>query len=108
MATARIDFGMDLEEFLDITPRFFDALLQKDKARAKRAQEMTEIMGAQIVAMVRSCGFVQFKEPMAAREFMPSEWDKPQVAKKTKRRSRAAIADEYRAVMTAVTGRAAM
>ena len=95
---------MDLEQFLEITPRYFHALMERLRAKEERAQEMTEIMGAQIVAMVRQCGFVQFKEPAAAREFMPSEWRKKREQPVRRRgRNRQVVADEYRAVMTAVT-----
>lgn len=97
---------MDLEEFLNITPRFFAALLERDRQRRERNQEMTELMGAQIVAMVRTCGFAQFKEPAEFKAFMPTEWRKrSEKPKQPKRRSRQAIADEYRNVMTAVQKR---
>lgn len=97
---------MDLEEFLNITPRFFAALLERDRQRRERSQEMTELMGAQIVAMVRTCGFAQFKEPAEVKDFMPSEWRKQREKPQPKRRSRQAIADEYRNLMGIVAKRA--
>jgi hypothetical protein len=99
---------MDLEEFLDVTPRYFAALQKQEQEKREHDQEMTEIMGAQIVAMVRRCGFIQFKEPMEAKDFRPSEWrkhrEKPPVQER--RRSRQAIADEYRDAMATVAKRA--
>ncbi|GEM_PF-5249029 len=77
---------MDVEEFLDITPRFFHALMEKRRDREERSQEMTELMGAQIVAMVRQCGFAQFEKPAAPKDFMPSEWRKKATKPKRTRR----------------------
>jgi len=96
---------MDLEAFLGITPRYFAALQKKGYEKLVREQSMTEIMGAQMVAMVRACGFVQFKEPMAAKDFMPSEWRKQSEKPKSRSRSRQAIADQYRSIMNSLPNR---
>lgn len=107
MSSARIDFGMDLEAFLDITPRYFHALQKRDREKRVRDQEMTEVMGAQIVAMVRRCGMLQWKEDRDAKDFMPTQWHKQKgkPAKKQRTRSRQTIADEWRTVTANVETR---
>ncbi|GGA80684.1 hypothetical protein GCM10011507_34870 [Edaphobacter acidisoli] len=78
---------MHREEFLEIDPRYFAALVKEHQVKLRRADEMTEIMGAQIVAMVRRCGFIQFEEQLTAKDFMPSLW-KNEASAKPKRLSR--------------------
>jgi len=67
---------MTLDEFLDLTPRFLETLEQEEMAKRKLDGRTTEIMGAQLVSMIRRCGFVQFEEERDFRDFMPSEWDR--------------------------------
>ena len=88
MAMARIRFRMSVEEFLDITPRFFSALLKQEEEQRKADQHITEVMGAQIVAMVRRCGFMRFDEQLGFSDFMPTVWAK-RLKEKPKRITRA-------------------
>lgn len=97
---------MQHAEFMRISPRYFAELVKRYEARCRRADEMTEVMGAQIVAMVQRCGFVQFKDPGELKDFMPSEWRRPKKKPaKQRNRSHQAVADEYRKVMDTVAKR---
>lgn len=97
---------MDLEEFLDVTPRFFAALLEKEKAKRRIDQEMTELMGAQIVAMVRRCGFIQFDELMSAKDFMPTVWERQAKAapKRQTKAEKGKIAEAWRVYLKRAAG----
>jgi hypothetical protein len=66
--------GMTRDEFLDATPVYFDLLLDKRAAERSREQGMTELMTAQLIAMVANTGFARYTEQRRPEEFMPSRW----------------------------------
>jgi hypothetical protein len=102
-STARIDLGLATEEFYALTGRQLDALMR----RHLRQVEDGEFMLAQLTAYVVNFSMCRPKEPVAIKDFMPSQWakqqqagsNKPQKRKKPKRRSRAVIAHELHGVM---------
>jgi hypothetical protein len=63
---------MTRPEFFALTLRQWAALRDRREDSWKRSERMTELMGGQIVAMVRRCGFVRWKEPASAEDYMPS------------------------------------
>ena len=83
-AFAAVNLGISTEQFLDCSPVYFDCLSKQYGAREKRAGQLLELMGAQVVAMIANTGFKGWEEPRKIQEFMPSEW-----AKAPKRKSRA-------------------
>jgi len=93
---------MQREEFMRLSPRYFAALVKEHQARLRRADEMTEIMVAQVVAMVRRCGFVQFDEQLSAEDFMPSRWREE--AAKPKRINHKEIAEGWRMYLKLAAG----
>jgi hypothetical protein len=93
---ARIDLGLQSDEFYELTPRQLDALIK----RQERATWNTEFMLAQLTSCVVNFSMSHPKKALEARDFMPSEWAKnPPVEKKPKRRKRQLIATEIRATM---------
>jgi hypothetical protein len=69
---ARYDLGLSAEEFFDLTPRQFDALLKRHRYRV----ESTEFLFAQLTSWIANTGFRSTEKPTADFDFMPSQWMK--------------------------------
>lgn len=67
---------MPREEFMRLSPRFFAILLKAHWEKCRRADQMAEIIGGQLIAMVANTGFKGWEQPRKPQEFMPSEWKK--------------------------------
>jgi hypothetical protein len=76
-------------------------LVRRHREERKRMTEHQEFLFAQLTAMVANTSFRGFKELRRPDEFMPSQ----RRAVKPKRRRRAVIAEEARAVMRHFMGR---
>jgi hypothetical protein len=77
-------------EFYELTPRQVDALIR----RFERAERKTEFLFGQLASCVVNFSMGHPKNPVQAKDFMPSEWGKVPV--KPKRINRKAIADSVR------------
>jgi hypothetical protein len=95
---------MSLDEFMDCTPRYFDALVQRHRETEERAERKQEFMFAQLTAMVANSGFLRWDKAPTPPDFMPSEWDKQQKQPRKRRRSRKVIAAEMEATLNKVFG----
>lgn len=92
---ARFDLGLSSEEFYDLQPRQLDAMIK----RWERSEKAAEFMVAQHTACTVNFSMARPKEPVSAKDFMPSEWADRPAEPKYKRRRRQAIATEIRSVM---------
>jgi len=105
LSFARVNLAMSKAEFMQCTPRYFDALVTRFEDGLRRSESLQEVLAGQLIAMVANTGFRSFEDPRKASEFMPSEWRKVEIETPTptvrKRRTRKAIADEVRATFGA-------
>jgi hypothetical protein len=97
---ARYDLHLTADEFYDLTPRQFDALLR----RHQRKEEHDEFMFAQLTSWVANTGFKSASKVTQPKDFMPSQWAKtlsrptPSKPKRMTRKRRFAIADGIRSM----------
>ena len=70
---ARLDFGLTDDEFGNMTPYQFEGLLDRHKQRMDRE----ELLNGILASTVANCGFARPEEPVAPRDFMPSQMGKP-------------------------------
>lgn len=71
---------LSYEEFLDISPRHFSALMKAYKA----GLESQEFMLAQLTSWVANTGFRSTEKPTKPTDFMPSQWSKTAKQKASK------------------------
>lgn len=95
---ARVSLGMDVAEVLRCTPMYMAELRRRYEENLTYEQRLTEVMLAQVVAMVANTGFRGFKDVRQPKEFMPSQWDRnAKVSRKVPLKQRkAAVADVLR------------
>lgn len=60
------------EEFMRLSPRYFARLITDYQASRRRADEMVEVMMAQMIAMVANTGFRGYETVRQPQEFMPT------------------------------------
>ena len=94
MSFARVHLGMTRDEFLDTTPRYFDQLCQHHL----RKRRMDEGMLAQLTAVVFNTSYRAPDERVSGQQFYITKDVDAKPAPKLKRRTKAQIADETRAV----------
>jgi hypothetical protein len=96
---ARLELGLDTDEFYALTPRWFDALCR----RHEQMTEDSEFMIAQLTSCVVNFSMGAPKEPVHPRDLMPSQIRRtvsdPAISQKHKRRKRIDIAEEARKTM---------
>jgi hypothetical protein len=82
-----------------LTPRQFDDMSRRRLAIAKRSEDMTEVMCAQIIAKVHNTSLGGCKHPIRPEDVMPSLWkQKTDVEKsKTKRQRKSDVTGQVRA-----------
>jgi hypothetical protein len=68
-STAVYDLELSSDEFYDLTPRQFDALLKRHKSRT----EQNEFMFGQLTSWIANTGFRTTKEPTTPFDFMLSK-----------------------------------
>lgn len=73
---------MPLEEFLELAPIQYAELCETDSKRRRLDQGMTELMLAQLTALVANFGRGSDQAPAKTTDFMPSEWEKKPVRRK--------------------------
>lgn len=84
LAFARVQLNMGREEFMQITPRYFQALCKQVEHLDRPRNTTLEIMVGQLLAMVGNIGYSGLEKPMRAQDFMPSEWAKKAAAANAK------------------------
>jgi vacuolar-type H+-ATPase subunit I/STV1 len=67
---ARVTHGVGKEELLDMTPRYFAALVHEHRRRVDIADRNRDFMLAQVVAAQYNTGFVRFEEWRQPEQFM--------------------------------------
>lgn len=100
-AVAIYDLKLSPVQFFALTPRQFDALLK----RKERETQDTEYLFAQLTAYTVNFSMCHPKEPVAPKDFMPSEWAKPQPMQKRVRitkKVRNNVTQSFRAMAAAV------
>ena len=102
LSYARVNFNMGFDEFMSITPRYFDELMKQHRFNVERAERGRDFMLSQLIAMVANTGTRSFEEPRQPVEFLP-KWQREgtAAAQPTKRRKRSDIANQVRGVLTA-------
>ena len=94
---------MGFEEFMSITPRYFDELMKQHRFNVERVERGRDFMLSQVIAMIGNTGFRSFEEPRQPREFLP-RWQTEESGKTNplkKRRKRSDIASQVRSVISA-------
>ena len=74
---ARYDLSLTSDEFYELTPRQFDALLKRHHHRV----ESNELLFAQLTSWVANTGFRSTEKPTQPKDFMPSQWAKANPSK---------------------------
>jgi hypothetical protein len=103
LAFARIHLGMQRSEFMKISPRYFEELVEQYRLSRERNERGRDFMLSQIAAEIANSHsmprYEAWRQPV---EFLPT-WQKKDERKKAirKRRSREDIADEIRETMAA-------
>jgi hypothetical protein len=92
-----VELGLAEVEFWKMTPRQFDALARRHRAKRQREVEHAEFLFGQLTAMVGNTGIRGWKDVRTTDEFMPSRhMGKPA---KPRRINRKAVADLLRSNM---------
>jgi len=86
-AVARYDLKLSADEFFDLTPRQFDALVK----RRRSSLEASEFMTAQLISALYNTGFKTPEKPTSPLDFMPSQWAKKRNKPKAAAESGAAV-----------------
>jgi hypothetical protein len=95
---------MGRDEFMDLTPRFFDGLVRQHREMREREERGRDFMLSQLIAMVANTGFARYKEVRKPNEFLP-HWQRTERSGKRGRERKprmtkgkhAALAAEMRA-----------
>jgi hypothetical protein len=77
----RYDLGLSAEEFFELTPRQFDALLKRHLID----REYNELLFGQLTSWVANSGVRAPSKPFKPTDFMPSQWMKKASKPKRKR-----------------------
>ena len=84
LSFARVQLNMGRGEFMQITPRYFQALCKQVERLDRPRNTTLEIMVGQLLAMVGNIGYSGLEKPMRPHDFMPSEWVKKATRSKGK------------------------
>lgn len=95
---ARVNVGLSKDEFLDLTPRYFDALVNEHRRCIERSERGRDYMLAQIVAGQYNLGHLRFEEWRQPREFMPA-YPSEVAAKQRLRRNERAFTSQLERTM---------
>lgn len=99
-STAQVELGMSAEEFWQLTPRQFAALL----ARKREQREYHELLMGVLASTVANYSFGAPKKPRVPTDFMPSQAGK-KPAEKPKRVRTATVVDQVRAIFGGMAAR---
>lgn len=81
-----MDFGMAGAEFRALTMRQWAALVRCKTEAERRRDQVAEIMGGQLIALVANFGRGEGGTVAKATDFMPSQWEKAPKRKSRKRK----------------------
>jgi hypothetical protein len=91
---------MSLDELRRLTPKQFFLMVDRLEILDRPRDRTIELMTAQLIAMVGNTGFRGFDKPLNPKDFMPSLITGKQNTKTIKRKTRSAIADNVRNVIS--------